>query len=148
MERGKALKSVAAKRDLGNQGELFSPSRRQAMLLGALVLAALAAALYLRYGIIENTQIGFACDAGDLSFMCRLRLATVYLFNATVFGAVAIAAACLQLCRPNIVTFGIGLIFAAFGVVLYNTRLSALALTFLILSLARLVRADMRAKAE
>jgi hypothetical protein len=134
--------------DKGGESGFFRPSRRQATLLGALALAALAAALYLRYGIIENTQIGFACDAGDLSLICRLRLATVYLFNTTVFGAVSIAAAGLQLCRPNIVAFGIGLIFAAFGVVLYNTRLSALALALLVLSLARLARGNTRAKAE
>jgi hypothetical protein len=133
---------------LGNQAALFHPSRRQAMLVAVLGVAGLAGALYLRYGIVENTQIGFACDAGALSFMCRLRLATVYLFNATAFGALAIAAAGLQLCRPNIVAFGIGLVFATFGVVLYNTRLSALALALLILSLARLVPAGMRAKAE
>ena len=55
--------------DKGGESGFFRPSRRQATLLGALALAALAAALYLRYGIIENTQIGFACDAGDLSLI-------------------------------------------------------------------------------
>jgi len=122
-------------------GELFRTSRRQALALGAMIIAVLGTALYLRYGIIENRTIGLACGAGDLSFICRLRLATIYLFNANVFGAVAIAAAALQLCRPNIVAFGIGLAFAAFGLLLYNTRLSALAVALLVLSLARLVRA-------
>jgi hypothetical protein len=131
----------------GGKG-FFRPSRRQATLLGALALGSLAAAFYVRYGIIENTQIGFACDAGELSFLCQFRLATVYLFNATLFGAVAIVAAGLQLCRPNITAFGIGLSFAAIGVVLYNTRLSALALALLILSLARLAHGDTPAKAE
>jgi hypothetical protein len=145
MRSGEGLESRMLKDE---ERDFFRPSRRQARLLGSLALAALAAALYVRYGIIENTQIGFACDAGELSFICQLRLATVYLFNATAFGAVAIAAAGLQLCRPNIVAFGIGLVFAGFGVVLYNTRLSALALALLVLSLARLVHGDMRAKTE
>jgi hypothetical protein len=145
MRLGEGLESKMA--EDGGKG-FFRPSRRQATLLGALALGSLAAAFYVRYGIIENTQIGFACDAGELSFICQLRLATVYLFNATAFGAVAIAAAGLQLCRPNIVAFGIGLVFAGFGVVLYNTRLSALALALLVLSLARLVHPDRRAKAE
>jgi hypothetical protein len=35
------------------------------------------------------------------------------------------------------VTFGIGLLSASFGLVLYNTRLSALAVALLVLSLAR-----------
>ncbi len=137
-----------AKRGAGDAGGMFRPSLRQGLALGGMLVVALGAALYLRYGVVENTALGLACDAGDLSFLCRLRLATIYLFNSHVFGAVAIAAACLQLCRPNIVAFGIGLIFAAFGVVLYNTRLSALAVAFLVFSLARLARGDMRAKAE
>jgi hypothetical protein len=130
-----------------NRGELFRPTWRQGLALGAMFVVALGAALSLRYGIIENRTIGLACGAGDLSFICRLRLTTVYLFNANVFGAVAIGTAGLQLCRPNIVAFGIGLVFAAFGLVLYNTRLSALAVAFLILSLARLARGDLRTKA-
>jgi hypothetical protein len=46
-------------------------------------------------------------------------------------------AAAIQLWRPNVLTFGIGLIAAAFGLVLYNTRLSALAVALLVLSLGR-----------
>ena len=49
----------------------------------------------------------------------------------------AVAAALLQLWRPNVIVFGIGLISAAFGLVLYNTRLSALAVALLLLSFAR-----------
>jgi hypothetical protein len=143
----KALESMAIKTGGTNQGELFRPTWRQGLALGAMFVVALGAALFLRYGIIENRMIGLACDAGDVSLICRLRLATVYLFNSNVFGAVAIAAAGLQLCRPNIVAFGIGLAFAAFGLVLYNTRLSALAVALLVLSLARLARGDLRTKA-
>lgn len=128
-------------------GELFCPSRGQAIALGAMVVVVLGAALYLRYFIIENVGFGLACDAGQSSFLCRLRSAAIYLFNWNVFGGMAIASACFQLCRPNIVAFGFGLIFAAFGLVLYNTRLSALAVALLILSLARFPRAGMRTKA-
>lgn len=117
------------------------------MLLGALTIAALAAALSLRYGIIQNTSIGLACQAGEASLLCRARLATIFLFTWNVFGGVAIAAAALQLCRPNISALGTGLVFAAFGLVLYNTRFSALAVALLVLSLARLARGGLRAKA-
>ncbi len=138
---------MAIKAGVTNQGELFRPTLRQGLALGAMFVVALGVALYFRYGLIEDRTIGLTCGAGDVSFICRLRLATVYLFNANVFGAVAIAAAGLQLCRPNIVAFGIGLVFAALGLVLYNTRLSALAVALLVLSLARLARGELRAKA-
>ena len=55
----------------------------------------------------------------------------------SIFGWTAVIAALLQLWRPNVVAFGIGLISASFGLVLYNTRLSALAVALLVLSLAR-----------
>jgi hypothetical protein len=135
------LESVAVKSDDEKLGELFHPSRRQAIALGFMVIAALAIALYLRYFIIQNVPLGLACEAGEESFLCRLRLATITLFNSNVFNGVAIAAAVIQLCRPSVVAFGIGLIFAAFGLVLYSTRLSALAVALLVLSLARVVRA-------
>jgi hypothetical protein len=53
------------------------------------------------------------------------------------FGWTALVASFVQLWRPNLATFAIGLLSAAFGLVLYNTRLSALAVAFLVLSLAR-----------
>lgn len=144
----KGLESMMVKRD-GRDAEIFfRPLLRQGIALGAMFVVVLGGALYLRYGIVENTVLGLACDGGGTSFVCRLRSATIALFNFSVFGTVAIAAACFQLCRPNIVVFGIGLSFAAFGLVVYNTRLSALAVALLIFSLARLARADRRAKAE
>jgi hypothetical protein len=141
MKRGEGLEGMTVKVGGERLGELFRTSRRQALALGAMIIAVLGTALYLRFFIIQNTPIGFACEAGEVSFICRLRLATITLFNLNVFSGVAIAAAAVQLCRPNIVAFGIGLVFAAFGLVLYSTRLSALAVALLVLSLARVVRA-------
>ncbi|MGB6948376.1 MAG: hypothetical protein WBD84_04160 [Methyloceanibacter sp.] len=120
---------------------LFRPSRRSLLILVPLGVAALAAALYLRTGIVENTPIGLACEAGKESFTCTLRLAAILLFARGVFGWVALAAALMQLWRPHILAFGIGLVFAAMGLVLYNTSLSALAVALLVLSLARPVPA-------
>ena len=117
---------------------LFRPSGRAALILSLLAIAAVSFALYLRYSIIQNTPIGLACEAGEQS---------LHLYGAgsrrstsscrSIFGWTAVAAALLQLWRPNVVVFGIGLISAAFGLVLYNTRLSALAVALLVLSFAR-----------
>jgi hypothetical protein len=116
---------------------LFRPSGRAALILSLLAIAAVGFALFLRYRIIQNTPIGLACEAGEQSLTCTVRLAAIYLFVRSIFGWTAVAATLVQLWRPSIVVFGIGLISAAFGLVLYNTRLSALAVALLVLSFAR-----------
>jgi hypothetical protein len=116
---------------------LFLPSKRAAAILTLLGIAALGAALYLRYAIIQNSAIGVACEAGEASFSCKARLVVIFMFVQDCFGWTAMIAAGVQLWRPNIVAFGTGLVFALLGLVLYNTRASALAVTLLVLSLAR-----------
>lgn len=116
---------------------LFKPSGRAVLILSPLVVAAVGLALYLRYGIIQNTPVGLACEAGEQSLTCTARLAAIQLFVRGIFGWTAVVAALFQLWRPNVVAFGVGILSAAFGLVLYNTRLSALAVALLVLSLAR-----------
>jgi len=116
---------------------LFLPSKGAALLLVLLGLAAVTAALFLRYGIIQNTPIGLACEAGEASFTCKLRLVVIVMFAQECFGWTALIAALVQLWRPNAVALGVGLVFALLGIVLYNTRVSALAVTLLVLSFAR-----------
>jgi hypothetical protein len=125
----------------------FAPSLPALVILLPLAAASIASALYLRYAIIQNTPIGLACEAGEESFTCLLRLAVIHLFARGIFGWTALAASLVQLWRPNIIVFSTGLIAASFGLVLYNTRLSALAVALLVLSLAR-ARQGVLAKSE
>jgi hypothetical protein len=115
----------------------YVPSRRAALTLAVLGLAALGTALFLRYGIIQNTPVGLACEAGEDSLTCKVRLAVILMFIQDCFGWTALIAAGVQLWRPNSVALGVGLVFALLGLVLYNTRASALAITLLVLSFAR-----------
>ncbi len=105
-------------------------------MLAMLALAALALALFFRYAVIENTPLALSCEAGEESLTCHVRLAVILLFTWNVFGVVAMVAAAMQIWRPNVTAFGIGLV-AMLGLGLYNTRLSALAIALLVLSLAR-----------
>jgi hypothetical protein len=116
---------------------LYRLSRRATLAIAVLGLTALSAALYLRYGIIQNTPIGLACETGEESLLCTIRLAVILLFVRNVFGWVAIIAAAVQLWRPNSVALTVGLVSALLGLVLYNTRASALAASMLVLSFAR-----------
>jgi hypothetical protein len=117
--------------------KLFLPSRRASAMLAIVALGALGAALYLRYAIIQNSAIGVACEAGEQSLICKVRLAVIIMFVQGAFGWVALIASGVQLWRPHVVTFGTGLVFGVLGLVLYNTRVSALAIALLVLSLAR-----------
>jgi hypothetical protein len=72
-----------------------------------------------------------------VSLTCKIRLAVILMFIQDLFGWVAIIASGVQVWRPNTLAFGTSLILALLGLVLYNTRASALAICLLVLSLAR-----------
>jgi hypothetical protein len=100
-------------------------------------LLSVGSALYLRYRAIEPSSVGLACQAGLNSWLCFVRKIAITLFTNSVFGWMAVAASVLNLVRPSTILFGLGLIAAGFGIVLYNVGLSALSAGLLILSLAR-----------
>ncbi len=116
---------------------LFLPTARQWRVLIPLGLLALGYALYVRYEVIQNTPTGLACDSGIATALCSMRRAVVVLFQHWVFGSAALCAAVLNLLRPGLVVFAIGMVAAALGIVLYNVTASALAVALLIVSLAR-----------
>jgi hypothetical protein len=94
-------------------------------------------ALYLRYLAIELSTVALACDAGLQTMLCKTRVLATSLFRNSVFGAVALVIATLNLMRPSIVLLTGGLIAAGLGIVLYNVGLSGLAIGLLILGFAR-----------
>jgi hypothetical protein len=120
---------------------LFCPTGRQWAVLIPVGLIALGAAFYMRYGVIQNTPTGLACDAGLATLLCRTRTATIAIYQYGGFGALALVAAVINLWRPHVAVLVIGMIAAALGIVLYNVVLSGLAVALLILSLARPVAA-------
>ena len=90
-----------------------------------------------RYTAIEVSAVSLACDAGRSDWLCLGRKVVLAFSQSSVFGVVAFASAALNLIRPSIVLVAIGILAAGFGLVLYNTSLSALAVALLALSLAR-----------
>jgi type IV secretory pathway TrbD component len=116
---------------------LFLPTARQLNWLLVVGFLSVGEAMYLRYMAIENGTVSLACQAGLQTWLCGTFRLTIILFNHEVFGGVALTAALLNLIRPSLVLLVIALSAAAFGVVLHNADLSALAAGVLILSLAR-----------
>jgi hypothetical protein len=116
---------------------LFLPTARQINWLLIVAFVALGEALYLRYLAIENGQTSLACQAGLETWLCSAFRLTTVLFNHSVFGCVALAAALLNLLRPSVLLFAVALAATAFGLVLHNAALAGLAAALLILSLAR-----------
>jgi hypothetical protein len=118
----------------------FRPSPREGVFLAALAAGAVACSLYLRYRVIQNSEIGVACDAGLGTAFCQARAGVVFLFQYSLFGWVALAAAALHLARPSVALLAIGLIAAGFGIVLYDVLASAFAVAIMILAFARPAR--------
>jgi hypothetical protein len=116
---------------------LFRPTARQTNWLLIIVFVFVGEALYLRYAAMENSTVSLACQAGLDTWLCRAFRLSVVFFNYRVFGAVALAAALLNLFRPSLALVALALASGAFGIVLHNADLSALAAGVLILSLAR-----------
>jgi len=54
-----------------------------------------------------------------------------------VFGWIAFGAALINLARPSVIVFTLGLAATAFGLVLYNAGLAGIAAGLLIMSFAR-----------
>lgn len=116
---------------------LFLPTLRQAGLLAAVTLAALCHALIVRYFAMENTPVALACDADPEGWLCASRQLAILLHNPPIFGIAALVVAALNLVRPSLVLCAAGLVAAAYGLVIYNTPMAAVAVALLCLSLAR-----------
>jgi len=119
------------------QRRLFQPSAASLNWIITIGFVSLGYAMYLRYLVIEQTQLGLACDAGLKTWLCLSRTVVSALFENEVFGWVSLGAAVLTLIRPVLPLFTISLAASAFGIVLHNAALSGLAAALLIMCFAR-----------
>jgi hypothetical protein len=115
----------------------WRPRLRDLAVLVVVGGAALALAMYMRYGLVEPPSVGLVCDAGALSGVCIARRVFIGIFVHDGFGIVALLAALLALARPNVVMVAVGLAAGLLGAVLYNAGLATLGLSLLPLVLAR-----------
>lgn len=118
---------------------LYRPTRREAIGLAIVALLALTYGFVTRYGLVENSTVGIACEAAS-TLLCTSRRTAIALFQPQAFGIAALAAAMLNLWRPSFIPIAVALLAAGAGIVLYNAALSSFAVALLILSLARPAR--------
>jgi hypothetical protein len=117
----------------------FLPGARASNWLVAAGFTAVGAAMWLRYMVLESSVIGLECEAGLASAQCLVRKVATGIYQHYGFGFAALALAVLNLVRPTVLLFGLGIAVAGWGLVLYNASLSGIAAALLILSLARAV---------
>jgi len=117
--------------------KLFRPTWPQAFTLALIAAGATGYAAVLRYQAIEVAAVSLACDAGGTGWLCTGRKIALAFSQSGAFGGIALASAALNMIRPSVVLVAIGLLTAAFGLVLYNTATSAVAVALIALSLAR-----------
>lgn len=103
----------------------------------ALLVLAFALAFWLRHGVIQPPDIGLACGRADAPAWCRPRQWLISAQHHRVWGWVALAGALTGLFLGGRAFIAIGLIFAAFALVLYNATLGAPAMVVALLALAR-----------
>jgi hypothetical protein len=129
---------------LAEKPRLFRPSAAALNWVITIGFLALGYAIYLRYLVVEPTQVGLACDVGLRTWLCLSRTVVTAFFENEVFGWVSLGAAVLALIRPSVPLFTVGLAASAFGVVLHNAGLSGLAAALLIMCFARPVAEEDR----
>jgi hypothetical protein len=128
---------MSADADMTMHRTLFLPTARQTNWLLIVAFLCLGEAMYVRYLVMENSTMSLACQGGLDTWLCGTFRLTSVLYPYQVFGGIALAVALLNLLRPSVVLVAVALAAAAFGVVLHNADLAALAAGVLILSLAR-----------
>lgn len=116
---------------------LFLPTAGQVNWLLIIGFLSVGQALYLRYMALENSNVSLACRGGLNTWLCSTYRLTIFLFAHQIFGALALAAALVNLIWPSLIFLAFALAAVGFGLVLHNPELSALAAGILILSLAR-----------
>lgn len=108
--------------------------------IGLAAVVALGAALWLRYGLIDVTEIAQSCEAGEASLRCTVRMVFNQGFRTVFPGIVAVLIGLYTLVRPSVLLFGATIAAAAVCIVLFSAWPAGLAFTLALLSLARPAR--------
>lgn len=91
----------------------------------------------LRFALVENEDVAFACAAASEGLGCLVRKTAIFTFHHLLLGGVALAGGLLALAHPRLWTMLLALVPAAFGLVLYNVEMGATAVMLCLFATAR-----------
>lgn len=132
MERTHHLRDAS----IDQMSRLSVPMVRPLVVLAA-VVPTVTGAFWLRFAILENRAVGLSCREGTEDWLCLVRNATTFSYEYALLGSLAVLIAAVNLARPSYVTFTVATVAATIGAILYNVGGAGIAITLLILSLAR-----------
>ena len=133
MERTHHLRDAS----IDQMSRLSVPMVRPLGVLLATVVPTVTGAFWLRFAILENRAVGLSCREGSEDWLCLVRNATTFSYEYALLGSFAVLIAAVNLARPSYVTFAVATVAATIGAILYNVGGAGIAITLLILSLAR-----------
>lgn len=102
-----------------------------------LALFSLAGALFARYGLIENTGIGLACQEETAPWYCVPRLLLIQVNYLAGWSWAALAGGALALVTRSRSAIALGLLAGAAGLVLYNAGPAGAGFLLSVLALMR-----------
>src|SRR5215470_3045831 len=103
----------------------------------AIVVLTGTCAFWLRLAILEDRAVGLLCRQGAGDWLCLVRDAATFSYEHALLGWFAVLIAAVNLVRPANVTFTVAAVAATIAAIVYNVGGAAIAITLLILSLAR-----------
>jgi hypothetical protein len=122
---------------IDQMSRLSIPRVRPLVVLLAAVVPTVIGAFWLRVAVLEDRAVGLACRQGSEDWLCLVRNAATFSYEHALLGSFAVLIASVNLVRPSYVTFAVATCAATIGAIVYNVGGAAIAITLLILSLAR-----------
>jgi hypothetical protein len=103
----------------------------------AIVVLTVTCAFWLRLAILEDRAVGLLCRQGSGGWLCLVRDAATFSYEYALLGSFAVITAAVNLVRPSHLRLAVATVAATTGAILYNVGGAGIAITLLILSLAR-----------
>jgi hypothetical protein len=122
---------------IGLVSRLSAPLGRRMVGWLAIVALTVTCAFWLRFSILEDRAVGLLCRQGSDDWVCLVRSVATFSYEYALLGSFAVITAAVNLVRPSQLTLAVATIGATIGAVLYNVGGAGIAITLLILSLAR-----------
>jgi hypothetical protein len=108
------------------------------------IALAFAVAAWLRYSVVENSDLGFYCDSGGASQICMLRWLTIQSFNSHGLGYAGLFLGILATVTRSATLGALAGIVGIAGLVLYTWDYSGVGFLLGVLVLSRTQLEDYR----